>query len=750
MIPRPARAGGARRADAIRLPAAPLHATLPVLIHQQRGAGSGVRIKFWGVRGSIPTPLTAEQLNDKLFQALSGAVGVNLADPAEVQAYIAGLPPNVRSLVGGNTSCVQIDTGSETIIVDCGSGMRALGMSLMSREFGRGQGTAHIFLTHAHWDHLQGLPFFAPAYVPGNRLIFYAVNQSAQAFLEHQQVAPTYFPIAPSAMPATKEYVQLREGATLQIGRTVVSSLSLYHPGTAYAYRFDDGESVFVFASDGEYKSLTEASLRRYVAFFSEADVLVFDAQYSLRDVFLSKADWGHSSAIIGVDIAERASVKRLVTFHHDPTHTDSQVYAIADAARDYALVNEIEHNTEVIVGTEGLELVLGQQPGLEVLQADSNGLVTVALAGALDAATASQARAHLAAALAGAGASGVLLDLTLLSSADAIGLKELLEATRARPHPPLAVLAVSSRHRQLLELLGASERLHIVRTRSQAEAALAGQAHQQLANALIGNRYQLDDLWFVDERGAVYRAHCLDDHSPLVVRALSGKAGDPRRQRFVSELRAWGGLHHPNLFLGLDIVEADHWAAFVGPAPAGTALRDWQSKTQAWAARWSLALRLCQALAAVHGAGMVHGDLRPEHVVVGAHGPCLSPVRLVPAPPGLAPTAYLSPEQLRGKPAGPPSDVYALGVLFYELLVGTHPFAAGDEDLQLTLQLYSQPQSPRVRWPEIAPELEAFLLRLLALDPLDRPADAVATLAECEALTAGIGGTDAAPTPPD
>src|SRR5437868_5171127 len=95
----------------------------------------GVRVKLWGVRGSIPTPLSSEQLNEKLFQALTGAAGVNLSNPAEVQAYLAGLPPTVRSVVGGNTTCVEIDTGPETIIIDGGSGIRALGLSMMSREF---------------------------------------------------------------------------------------------------------------------------------------------------------------------------------------------------------------------------------------------------------------------------------------------------------------------------------------------------------------------------------------------------------------------------------------------------------------------------------------------------------------------------------------------------------------------------------------------------------------------------------------
>jgi len=541
-----------------------------------------VRVKFWGVRGSIPTPLSSDQLNAKLFQALSGAGGVNLGNPAEVQAYLAGLPPNVRSVVGGNTTCVEVDTGGDTIIIDGGSGIRPLGFNMMSREFGRGQGVAHIFLTHAHWDHLQGLPFFPPAYVPGNRLIFYAVNNNPQTYLEHQQVAPIYFPIPPNAMSADKEFVQLREGEAVTIGHTVVTNLSLYHPGTAYAYRFDDGESVFVFASDGEYKSLTDAHLRRYISFFSGADALVFDAQYSLRDVFLSKADWGHSSAIIGVDIAERALAKKLVTFHHDPTHTDEQIYAIAEAARDYALVNQTQPDTEVIVGTEGLELFLGQPTGLEVMEAHQDDLVTLALAGQLNAETVAQAQARLAAALEpAADGSGrrVLLDLTLLATADAIGVKGLLDTARAFPDSSLAVLAPTQHVRRVLDQSGAGRQLEIVRSRQQALAALAGPAHLRLTAKTIGGQFQLEDLLFVDEQGAVYQGRELAGQRPLVVRVVAGDRGNATRQAFVDGLRAWQTLAEGSLVPGQAIVEEDSWVAFACDEPGGPSLREWRAR---------------------------------------------------------------------------------------------------------------------------------------------------------------------------
>jgi anti-anti-sigma factor len=688
-----------------------------------------VRIKLWGVRGSIPTPLTSEQLNEKLFQALTGAAGVNLGNPAEVQAYLAGLPPTVRSVVGGNTTCVEIDNGPETIIIDGGSGIRALGLSLMAREFGRGQGVAHIFVTHAHWDHLQGFPFFAPAYVPGNRLTFYAVNHNPQTYLEHQQVAPMYFPIPPNAMSAEKEFIQLREGETVTIGRTVVSNLSLYHPGTAYAYRFEDGESIFVFASDAEYKALTDKHLSRYISFFAGADLLVFDAQYSLRDVFLSKADWGHSSAIIGVDIAERARVKRLVTFHHDPTHTDQQIYAIASAARDYARVNQVHPDTEVIVGTEGLELFLGQPPGLELTEDRRDGLWTVALAGQLNADTAIQARDRLSAVLDGGAAGRVLVDLTQLAMADAIGVKGLIDAAQTHPNATLAVLAPTAHIRRVLDQSGLGEVLPIVRGRQQALAALAGPAHLRLAPTIIAGRLQLQDLLFVDERGVVYLGRELDTQAPLWVRVVAGQPGFATRQLLVAQLHAWQAVAHPRLIAGLPVVETDDWVAYACPEPDGLSLREWRARKPEWPACWRTAGQLCEAVAAMHTLGLIHGDLHPETVLLNADGSRLSRMPLFAPLPGIAFTAYHSPEQLRGQPSTARGDVYALGIILYELILGAHPFAAETEELQLTLQLYSQPQSPRLRWPEIPLAIEAFLLRLLALDPNERPANGAAAL---------------------
>lgn len=319
-----------------------------------------MRVRFWGVRGSTPTPLSRTDLRDRLRAALTGAAGLDLSDPNVVDDYLAHLPAETGELVGGHTTCVSIETDRQLLILDCGSGMRPLGQALMRRpEFADGRGCAHILLTHGHWDHLQGYPFFAPAYVPGNRLHFYAVNADPADYLRQQQTAPTYFPIAVHEQPATLSFRALHEDETLTLGDIRITTLSLYHPGTAYAYRIEHAGKALVFASDAEYKSLTEPGLRRYLKFYAGADALIFDSQYALRETFLQRADWGHSSAIIGVDLAERAQVKRLVLVHHDPNATDAEILEAAAVARNYAAINDLCADTAVILGREGLELDL-------------------------------------------------------------------------------------------------------------------------------------------------------------------------------------------------------------------------------------------------------------------------------------------------------------------------------------------------------------------------------------------------------
>lgn len=698
-----------------------------------------MRVKFWGVRGSLPTPLTTEQLQERIFRALSAAPGVNLADPAEVRAFIATLPPAVRGVVGGHTTCVEINVGDDILIIDCGSGMRALGTSLVSlhREFRRGLGVAHIFLTHAHWDHLQGFPFFAPAFIPGNKLIFYAVNHDPLSYFNHQQVAPTYFPITPSQMAADMQFVTLREGEKVQIGRTTVSTLALDHPGVAYAYRFDDGESIFVFASDGEYKSLDDASLRKYIDFYSNADALVFDCQFSLRDVLLSKYDWGHSSAMIGVEIAEKAGVRKLITTHYDISDSDEQIYEIAESARRYGELTPSQEAVEVIVGSEGLELFLGPPLDLEALADRETDIWLLAFAGKLSGETAAQAQTTLAEFLAAAPNHKALVDLTLISVIDMVGARALVAAAQAVDGSQLIFVAPAAFVRRNLDNAGAREAGPIFLNRSHALAASVGPAHLHLRDQMLAG-YRLGNTITADEFGAVYSATHYDNPAPLVMQVLGVDVSAQQKDRFAKSTRAWCSLTHPRLVPGRALVEEGGLMAFVGERPPGQTWNDWLNAngkrlSPPVALQWIR--EMVEALDHAHRHDVAHGELRPECFVFNNGHARISRLPVF-APRITLPSAYRAPEQLRGDPPTPRSDQFVLGVMLYEAFIGAHPFAAEAEEQIIAQQLQGAPLSPRVFRPELSSDIEEFLLRLLARDPAERFADGEEILHALEKLS--------------
>ncbi|MCS6859040.1 MAG: MBL fold metallo-hydrolase [Abditibacteriales bacterium] len=316
-------------------------------------------VRFWGVRGSLPSPLSTPQVEAKIVDALLGAGGVDLTDRAAVEAYVRSLPLRVRGTYGGNTPCVEVRTAANDLLIfDAGSGIRSLGSALMQTEFGRGQGLAHLFFSHYHWDHLQGFPFFAPAFIPGNRFIVWSVDGRAEDILTRQQEEPT-FPVPFAGMGATFEFHSLAPQTAMCDGRVRVTYALLDHPGTAYGYRVEADGTTFVYATDAEYKKIDEEFLAAYGDFFRDADLLLFDAQYSFAESQLDKRDWGHSSAAIGVEIAAHAGVKRLVLFHHDPRTTDDELLGILDSAQQYAALVPGGAACDILLAYEGLEVAL-------------------------------------------------------------------------------------------------------------------------------------------------------------------------------------------------------------------------------------------------------------------------------------------------------------------------------------------------------------------------------------------------------
>lgn len=311
-------------------------------------------VRFWGVRGSIPAPPGNLQLKEQMLALLEYASVKDISDGYNreqvLQDYLSEKPP----IIGGNTSCVELRADGKILIFDMGTGIRKLGHHLLN-EMSSEAAEYHIFLSHSHWDHIQGFPFFNPAYLPQNKIFFYSVHPGLKQRLELQQDSQ-FFPVKLQQMQAQMEFIQMEENCRIELGNLLIENRELYHPGKSYAYSVKSGNKKFVFATDSEYKDTTTAAAEKYISFFKDADLLVFDAQYTFSEGML-KEDWGHSTSVAGIDLAVEAGVKRIALFHHEPEYSDSKLYSMLTQAQRYRRINYPDSNLEILLSFEGLEI---------------------------------------------------------------------------------------------------------------------------------------------------------------------------------------------------------------------------------------------------------------------------------------------------------------------------------------------------------------------------------------------------------
>jgi len=312
-----------------------------------------MKIRFWGVRGSLATPLSNTNLKDKITASLELAVEAGLSDKEAVADFFDTLPEHVRLTAGGNTTCLEITAGDTCLIMDAGTGIRPLGVDLMQRA-GNNPIAAHIMISHTHWDHICGLPFFIPAFIPTSSVTIYGSHPDLEGRLRHQQDYE-FFPV-PLA-PAFK-FIQLdrQEGlstAAFDIGPVSVETIPLNHPGGCYGYRVTHAGKVVVFATDSEYKDPSSEALKPYVDFFRDADAVIFDAQYSMEEN-VEKEDWGHSNMFTGVDMALEAGVKRMFFTHHEPENADLRLWDNLDQAKRYLALQDPASDLQLELAVEG------------------------------------------------------------------------------------------------------------------------------------------------------------------------------------------------------------------------------------------------------------------------------------------------------------------------------------------------------------------------------------------------------------
>jgi phosphoribosyl 1,2-cyclic phosphodiesterase len=287
---------------------------------------SRLLVRFWGVRGSIPTPG----------------------------------PTTIR--YGGNTSCVEVRCGGEIVILDAGTGIRSLGAKLVGESFDQPLSLT-LLLTHTHWDHIQGFPFFQPAYLAKNRIRVIGCKGARRglASVLNSQMESPFFPVGLKDLPSSLSIEELTS-QPFALGPIQVSFIRVNHPGRCVGYRLTTPFGTVAYFPDNELAARLPASFpvrledREFEQFIRLCDVVIIDTQYD-RNEYPAHAGWGHGCLDDVIRVCARAKVKRCYLFHHDPTHTDARIDAMLRHARGITR----SHGSRMLVhaAREGDEIVL-------------------------------------------------------------------------------------------------------------------------------------------------------------------------------------------------------------------------------------------------------------------------------------------------------------------------------------------------------------------------------------------------------
>jgi phosphoribosyl 1,2-cyclic phosphodiesterase len=264
----------------------------------------------------------------------------------------------VSHTFGGNSSCVQIETGDEDYVMcDLGSGARVLGNAVLATRGPAGH-RFHVFMSHLHWDHIMGFPFFMPAYLPGNHVRIYGCHATLEEAFRRQNAAPS-FPVDFSRMGARIEFIRLEPERDYDIAGLRVRAKRQRHGGDSYGYRIEKRGKVVVYSTDSEHKQDDPEEMKAFVEFFRAADLVIFDAQYSLADAISVKEDWGHSSNVVGVEMCQLARARRLCLYHHEPIFDDERIATLLAETRRLEEITRGDHRVEVSAAYDGMEIEL-------------------------------------------------------------------------------------------------------------------------------------------------------------------------------------------------------------------------------------------------------------------------------------------------------------------------------------------------------------------------------------------------------
>ncbi len=314
-----------------------------------------MKVTFWGCRGSLPASYSGSQTKHKVKRVLELAIDHGLQNHTQIDNFIRLLPFDLQSGYGTNTPCVQVDGGEEIVICDAGSGIRDLGQMLvgMGKNIPR---KIHILMSHLHWDHIQGFPFFVPAYIQGVHINIYGCHDNVEETFVRQQRTPT-FPVALRDMGSHIEFHTLDPSKSYSIGGMEVSIIEQPHPGTSYGFRFVQDNKKTIYSTDAEHSDDAQSPDYPFLKFIEAADLLIFDAQFNLADHLFTKQNWGHSSNLIAVELAVRAGVKKLCLFHSEHSFNDEELHKFELDTKRYLKIYNEHAILDIVLAHDGLSI---------------------------------------------------------------------------------------------------------------------------------------------------------------------------------------------------------------------------------------------------------------------------------------------------------------------------------------------------------------------------------------------------------
>lgn len=292
-----------------------------------------MRLKLWGVRGSLPSPISPENLNLRFENLLDQYAKFYSMNPdLTPSSFLSSLPQYQVGGYGGHTTCAEICTHKTRLIIDAGSGIQALSQHLMATD--PTITDYHIYITHFHWDHLIGLSFFVPMYIPGKNIHFYGVHRELEPMIRSLFKKPN-FPVPFDSLASKSFFHIMPPREEFQIGDLKLKAYSLDHPDPCWGLRIEHENKSIAWCVDNEAIRTSAEELGEDNQLYHNADLMIFDAQYSFSEG-LTRINWGHSNGPIGLDIAIRENIKKVLFVHHDPSASDEAIHKAEQQTQAY------------------------------------------------------------------------------------------------------------------------------------------------------------------------------------------------------------------------------------------------------------------------------------------------------------------------------------------------------------------------------------------------------------------------------